>query len=571
MMHIESDPTARPAVVVLATDDLILCCDLIAHPPSEAEDVAVLIAEKIGELVRDGSAVPSALRVRHKTLADALREPLKALSISRVTDALALPMLDEFVDGARKQVSGIGRSTGAISQPAMWAGWNFPPETLSAVLDAAAAFHAAQPWLTFTDSDIISVESRSGSLWYACVLGNAGQTFGLALYESIEDLAELLKGQTDVETFAHHKGAVVSISFDARNDLAPAMRKELTKTGRYPVGSRAYPSMWTLNTIGGGLSAAYTRDLVNALESVPRFAEWADALKRGPVVEREVIWKDERTGNVLSLMDVSIGPPLLWAAPDRLTTSLPEGDEADPRAMYDLDSADPVMTEDEARVARFLEAERAVGAPASRINGDAMVLELFVSMVHNQCGIHLRAFTEHDLRTFLYDLFPRKVAYSADLARGLRASLRRFFTWLEANERLSYPWARAVLRDRQSFNERIRRFPGGHWWDAEVGAWMAELYDDLADRAMEHSPDFAGVGEWGSSMGLDEARLNTQLSREWMIWRDEFIRAGHTHWDELIELLESRQKEWELAPQNELGGKSPSAVVKRERKRRPVV
>ncbi|MEO5814662.1 MAG: hypothetical protein ABIT20_05220 [Gemmatimonadaceae bacterium] len=265
MTYIESEPTARPAMVALAGDNLILRGDLVARPPSEAEGVAALIAEKIADVLRDGSAPPSIVRVRHAAVADALRQPLKALGVPRVTDAPSLSMLEEFLEGMRKHVSGLDRATGAMSQPATWAGWDFPPRTLSAVLDAAAVFHAAQPWLLFGDADTVKIESPTGSVWYACILGKGGQTFGLALYEKVEELAALLSGESKVDAFARNKGAVVTLNFDARSDIAPPLRKELTKTGRYPVGSQGIrgcghstPSAapWTPGSTTGHTSAA---------------------------------------------------------------------------------------------------------------------------------------------------------------------------------------------------------------------------------------------------------------------------------------------------------------------------
>ncbi|MEO8335650.1 MAG: hypothetical protein ABI664_11795 [bacterium] len=569
MTYIESEPTARPAMVALAANDLILRGDLDIHPPSEAEGVAALIAEKIADVIRDGSAPPSIVRVRHSAVADALRGPLKALGVPSVMDTPSLPMLEGFLEGMRKHMTGLDRVTGAMSQPATWAGWGFAPEILSAVLDAAATFHAAQPWLIFSDADTVRIESPTGSVWYACILGKGGQTFGLALYEKIEELTELLRSESGVDAFAYNNGAVVTLNFDPRSDIAPPLRKELTKTKRYPVGSQAYPWLWTLNTIGGGLSAAYARDLVNALESLPRFSQWADEIRRGSSGDQVMTWTDERTGTVLALMDVFFDRPPLWTAPIRFTTALPEGDDADPRALFDVDSTDPIMAEDMLRFARFIGAEHAAGAPTSRISGDAMALDLFVTMVNNELGIRLRALTERDLRAFLYDIFPRKVMFAGNIARGLRASLRRFFTWMEENDRLSYPWARSILRDRQAFDERVRRFPGGNWWDPAVILWINELTYDLVDRLMEPAPDCVGVGEWGAEMGPEEARLHAQLLREWMIWRDEFIRRGLERVDHLATVLLARQQQWELAPQKELKGKSPSEVVKRERKRRP--
>lgn len=182
-------------------------------------------------------------------------------------------------------------------------------------------------------------------------------------------------------------------------------------------------------------------------------------------------------------------------------------------------------------------------------------------------GVYLAAVTELDLRVFLYDWFPRKVRTTRTAADTMRASLRRFVEHLGAREGIVCPWARAILRDRTAFQARWDDFPGGFWWDAGVAEWRSELQADLDQRVMLPSDALAGVGEWGETMGPEEARWRAGLQREWLRWRDEVIHAGERSppavWQELVR----RQAEWERQPRASLGGRSVSEVVRRERAR----
>ncbi len=566
LMFIASDPEARPAALVIATRERVLRCDLIAHPPAEAEAVATLIAGAIARLIEEGAAPPSVACVRHAAVAEALRAPLHALGVPLVADDILLANLDEFLVGLRAQMSAVTGDMGALSQPVTWAAWGFDAVTQSSILDAAAAFHRARPWTGLTDSDIISIEGQSEHPWYACVLGNAGEACGLAIYEDVVEIAELLDEDTDRD-FSRQTGANISLLFNARSELPPEMRKELTNTGRYAPTEHAWPSLMARNTIGGGISRTSALEFARALDSIPRFAAWLKA-HEGQDVKGGLVWTDDVTGTTHSLLDVTIGRPPLWSLPDRPLRALPRGEQADPRARVDSAAGEVRMQEDLSRLERYLAAERAAGAPAKRVADDEQAISLFMNMTSVHLGVPLRAFSERDLRVFLYDTFPRKVMSAQSMARGLRSSLRRFFAWMAANEGLSYPWAGAVLRDRQAFDERVRTFPGGHLLDPSVGAWMAELYDDLSDRLMEPDVTFKGVGEWGARMGIEEATLHSRLATEWMIWREEFLRVGVTQWVVLAEALSERQRKWETTPQAALGGKSPAAVVKRERLKR---
>jgi hypothetical protein len=50
------------------------------------------------------------------------------------------------------------------------------------------------------------------------------------------------------------------------------------------------------------------------------------------------------------------------------------------------------------------------------------------------------------------------------------------------------PWADAVLADRQRFDERLRTFPGGFFWDEAVQESQQQAHEDLDARALFADP-----------------------------------------------------------------------------------
>jgi hypothetical protein len=280
-----------------------------------------------------------------------------------------------------------------------------------------------------------------------------------------------------------------------------------------------------------------------------------------------VVWTDAVTGVGVSFDDSGADGSdwSLWPLPSVLTTCRAEGRGADARARYGGEDDAPAAARDAAIVSRFVDAERGAGAADARVTRDLDNVSLFVHAMHDSQGVCVRAVTEFDLRVFLYDWFPRKVRATRSGADAMRGSLRRFFEHLATHEGIVCPWARAILRDRIAFEARWDDFPGGFWWDAGVAEWRAELDADLDDRVMLPSDALAGVGEWGATMGLEESRLLGTLQREWLVWRDEVIDAGEGSPSVVRAALERRQAEWERRPQDGLGGRSPSEVVRRER------
>ena len=553
-MSIETEPSGRHAAVILSANDAIVHLELEAHPPSEAATAAKLISDAIDTVLARGGAPPSSVLVRHASVAHELGR-IRAEQVE-VVNAPQLPTLDDFAASFRKQISGVPLPP--ISHPQMWAAWQLPAEALNRLFSAAAAYYVAAPWLLYADDAPLELTMANGSSWVAVVLGNEGEHFGFVLYESFEDYLELIHAATADDGFNATQDAVISLSFDVRAELPKPMRREFTDSKWTVAGPGAYPSIWVLNTIGGGLSVEQANDLSTALEVVARIA----TLEEKDDVLLEALgssWTDEPTGTVVRWADAEEAS--LWDVPDLLTPSLAEGACADAtaRSRSDEDGA-----EDAAVVDRFVAAMKASHANAERTKRDEQDVDFFVQLMHGVQGIRLPALSELDLRNFLFDLLPRKAMTTKEHGHSIRASLERFFDYLAAKEQLSYPWAAAILSDADAFEERWDSFPRGQASDA-LADWMGELFADLDARVMLPSNDLAGLGEWREVMGLEESRLYAALGREWLIWRDAEIALGHREPKELWDRLIARQAAWEQAPQSLLGGRSPTEVIAKER------
>jgi hypothetical protein len=541
----ESEPTGRHAAVILAANDVVLHVEAEAHPPSDAAGVAKLLAKSIDMVLARGGVAPAGVLVRHAAVAAELQLLMEETPISH---APVLPLIAEFAASFRQQVAGL--SLPPISHPQTWAAWDLPAETLTRFFSAAAAYYAAAPWLLYSDADPLELEMPNGSSWNAVVLGSEEQEFGLVLYESLADYLTLVEAPSADVGFGRTEKIVLSLSFDARADLPKPMRREFSDAKWEVAGPSAYPSLWALNTIGGGLSSEQANDLSMALDVIARLGKLSED---DDVLLEDLApsWTDEKSGTIVRWAAVP-GDSSFWEIPEQLTTGLAEGARADPTrfAFTDDDGA-----EDAAIVARF----------AAVHPRDASDADFFVQLMHGEQGVRLPAVTELDLRTFLYDLLPRKTMTKKAHGNAIRATLQRFFDYLAANEEIRYPWATAILSDQDSFEERWDSFPGRGEQNDALAGWMMELFEDLDMRVMIPSNELAGLGTWGESQGIAEASLYSLLQREWLIWRDAEIALGHNTPKELWDRLIVRQAEWEQAPNARLGGRSPSEEIAEER------
>ena len=163
---------------------------------------------------------------------------------------------------------------------------------------------------------------------------------------------------------------------------------------------------------------------------------------------------------------------------------------------------------------------------------------------------------------------------AAHRAEAMPVSLGRFFAWLAEEERIECPWAREVLTEREQYEVRYYDCPGGPWWEEDVGDWSAEAWQDLDRRVFLYDAGLGASGEWGEEgpfgrvMGPTEARLEHELERRWLLWRDEEIRAGLTEPDPLRAALIRRQRAWEASPHPGLDGLTPVKAIGCEREER---
>jgi hypothetical protein len=566
---IDDEPDARLCALLVAAGEVIVHLDTIVHPPADPQAVAVLIEGGIRAVRERHGGIPTAVRVRFATLAAALRhEP--ALAGVPITTAHDLPALDPAARFLLEQFGSAAHANLITSGSPTWRGWDLGDAATADLFAAAAEFYRAAPWRHVLNEQTLAATTAHAT-WTTVVLGNAGREFGLALYAHPDDFARQLEAEGP--GFPRFADAVLAVVFCRRDEVPRAARREARAAGWEMAGPDAYPTLFVVNTPGGGVTREQAADLTTLLRAVPRaVARFEPALTARIAPERPLEWTDAESGvrfaydgGWLSL------PEGLWPAPTTLAPALPSGTGADPAAAL-RDDPPEALERDHAklldRFARRRAADRRSDAVRQR---DADCARALLEFLADWQGVPVAACTEYDLRLFLYDWFHRKTRVPAATARALPTALGRFLAFLAAEEGIECPWAAAVLAERDRYEERRRSFPGGFWWDAAVQDWQAVAHEDLDARVLLHDSDLGAGDRWGDTMGEVEARLAHELQRRWLLWRDEVIAAGTTDPATVRAALVRRQRAWETAPHPRHGGATPAAVVARERRERAPV
>jgi hypothetical protein len=304
-----------------------------------------------------------------------------------------------------------------------------------------------------------------------------------------------------------------------------------------------------LNTPGGGVRRADVRILTEALALVPRFLAAAERSDPSGATISDTIseWTSPETGTLVYLFEPD--GPVRPALP--LRPGYARGPAARPGAFLaiqegaeDRESAfEEAYLEGLEWVNRFGRALHEEGMGEPTIMAHVRNAAAFVQFLVGMEGVPLTGLHERDLRAFLLDWHPRTFEGGRTRARRMPVSLARFLEFLEWAVGLEFPWAAAVLEDRDYIQFRLETAPRGDLLDREVVAWRYPIHQEMDRRLLR--PDLELLQE--SEIDLDSdrgANLLRELMRSWLLWRDELIEGGAREEDELWDVLVDRQRSW---------------------------
>jgi len=295
---IDEEDSPRPVVTLVLADGLILHQNILGRLAGEADAVADALADAVVEAAKRLGWYPEAVIVRHEEVAAALGPALAGKEVDVRCDA-SPPHLESAVRSLVEAFGGYGIWP-PVGRSEAWRGWGLPSELVARLFEVAAGFYRAAPWRGMLNEQAPRATLPSGRQWTACVMGNAEEVFGLALYSEPEDVVSLFTADSLAPGFESIRGRMVSLTYDPVAQLGPKARKELALARWKLAGPAAYPDLMTGNTPGGGVSREDVRDLIALLDALPRFREANAALleeeQETELPSEPIDWTDPRTG-----------------------------------------------------------------------------------------------------------------------------------------------------------------------------------------------------------------------------------------------------------------------------------
>lgn len=119
---------------------------------------------------------------------------------------------------------------------------------------AAARFRQARPWLRVPTDAVLQVERLDphGDAWFGVIMGQSGMTYGLALYESLEELLTLMSGQVSDDDAT--RIPAMSLTFDEPHVLSARDVEAIERHGFAIHDRDGYPNVTRIER-GGGVRA----------------------------------------------------------------------------------------------------------------------------------------------------------------------------------------------------------------------------------------------------------------------------------------------------------------------------
>jgi hypothetical protein len=227
-----------PWVVLLgnSSSDLVLGTTVLDKEPGAAELWAA-IARAIERPAIGKSLRPAEIEVRPDPRWGLLRPHLAGVEIE-LRESESLAELDEmFEDLIRHLLK--DEPPGLLDMPRV------TPEVVGSLFRAAADFYRKAPWRFLGDRYGIRVECPrfDSGPWSAVVMGQAGLTLGLALYDRVDQLRALWASDPDRDRDLARQMTCLTLSFERQSEVHPKDADAAARFGWEVVDPEVFPSV----------------------------------------------------------------------------------------------------------------------------------------------------------------------------------------------------------------------------------------------------------------------------------------------------------------------------------------
>lgn len=393
----DAEPYRPMAVVWLEVDTGLVVGNELVRPGTEIDLAAGLFDKATRAPIAGEPRVPARVRVGNAAFADALR--------AGVGDAIEIviapiPEIDPLVAGFRAHMDD---RDDRDDNDLTYLGPGITPEDVAQFFEAAARLYRVSPWDVVPPDGFIAVACdligiAAGAL---CVVGQAGESFGFALFRNEPDATRYVDGAESRAPGERPESvpAHVMFSYDRRAELGRTLTREIGAHRWNIAGPRAYPSVTFVDPdlVVRGLTRTELIGVTAVIEALAGFVadndELAASWARGDRVSR-----NQAVPTALGDVAVELAAPL-WL-----------GSDDDPEQV-ELHRASNVLLE---------QFSAAPEAHREHLGWAAMLCDYAV----DHFGALVHELSPAQLDDLLFETVPRKVGVEPEHAPVIIASLR---------------------------------------------------------------------------------------------------------------------------------------------------
>jgi hypothetical protein len=132
--------------------------------------------------------------LKRKSGKTAVENPMPALPDRRAPEEIGIKLVfEDELDQSIFVLDELPDQMQAEGPPGLSSANRVEPENLASFYRAAAEFYRLAPWKRFGEEAAIRIacDQIEGGPWYAIIIGRAGMTFGLTLYDDLETVKTL--------------------------------------------------------------------------------------------------------------------------------------------------------------------------------------------------------------------------------------------------------------------------------------------------------------------------------------------------------------------------------------------
>lgn len=234
----DDDTRVQPWALLVAsrTTELILGVQVGTGEPSSGQ-LWELLSASMRKPAAGKAHRPTLIEVQPDDCWDVLEPHLEALGIDLVRSE-SIEQLDFLMGDLSEQLK-------TEMPPALLDVPGVTPEIVEGFFAAAAEYYRKAPWKSVGLEDIVEVacaQFDSGP-WYAVVMGEAGITVGLALYEDLKLLRKVLSGKLSDEENTRETVAL-TMTFESPREAHPGDLEAAREHGWEIAGPEAFPVIY---------------------------------------------------------------------------------------------------------------------------------------------------------------------------------------------------------------------------------------------------------------------------------------------------------------------------------------